>query len=199
MPIVAATEQDVPGAIDTLVDAFADYTMMIYMFQGDTVSRRPLVHEFMSILMQARLALGMPVLVLKHDGAVLGVVMGYNTERHQWPSDLQQRMAALEAHASVKERLAKCDAIVAKHQPAMPHYYLGVLGVHPALHGKGAGRQLIEAFSALSDNDPKSSGVYIDTTHVPNVAYYERRGFALVGADPLDENTTLSCLFKPKR
>ncbi|RWO01131.1 hypothetical protein [Mesorhizobium sp.] len=76
MEIVAAQTSDVTSAADCLADAFAGDPHMTFFFEGDP----ELVTEFFSILMVARLALGMPVLVLKSEGRILGAAMGYDTQ-----------------------------------------------------------------------------------------------------------------------
>lgn len=47
--------------------------------------------------------------------------------------------------------------------------YLGVIGVHPTLQGRGAGKALLEAFCAPSCTHCLSSSVYLDTTSQPPV------------------------------
>lgn len=199
MPVMSATEEDLPLAIGALAEAFANEPMFEYLFQGDAASKRPLAEEFFSILMLARLKLRMPVLVLKEAGAVHGAVMGYDTHRPEWPASLKQRMAEVEARPGVAQRFARYEEISIKYEPARPHYYLGVVGVHPARQGNGCGVRLIDAFTALSDNDPTSSGTTIDTASEANANYYMRRGFELAGTERLDANTSLWCLFRPAR
>jgi len=84
MEIVAAREPDVTSAAACLAAAFADDPQMAFFFSGDPAQRQELVTEFFSILMAARLALGMPVLLLKSEGRILGAAMGYDTQRLEW-------------------------------------------------------------------------------------------------------------------
>ena len=53
----------------------------------------------------------------------------------------------------IVERMAVYDGISAHGKPTEPHYYLGVIGVDPKLHGRGVGRQLLESFCQVSAND----------------------------------------------
>lgn len=82
------------------------------------------------------------------------------------------------------------------HQPAEDHYYLGVIGLHPSLQGKGWGKAMLDAFCALSDVDPKSRGVYLDTANPRSLQFYYNNGFELRGEGRLGA-AHLWCVFKP--
>ncbi|MBL8551498.1 MAG: GNAT family N-acetyltransferase [Hyphomonadaceae bacterium] len=151
---------------------------------------------FFSILLRARLALQMPAYVLQQDGDVLGAAMGYDTSRPAWPASLVEEWRRFESDApGLAARLAAYDAICAAHQPTEDHYYLGVIGVHPSLQGKGAGKALLDAFCARSRADPKSNGVYLDTANPSSLQFYYNNGFELRGEGALDA-TPLWCVHK---
>ena len=94
------------------------------------------------------------------------------------------------------DRMAVYEAITATGEPAAPHYYLGVIGVEPDLHGLGIGTQLLKSFCDLSASDPLSSGVYLKTGKASNVRFYERAGFVETGRGNLVA-ATLWCMFLP--
>jgi Immunity protein 35/Acetyltransferase (GNAT) family len=94
------------------------------------------------------------------------------------------------------ERMAIYDEVAAKGKPPAPHYYLGVIGVHPDMHGRGVGTQLLESFCDLSRSDPLSSGVYLETAEESNLRFYERAGFAETGRGSLGP-ATLWCMYLP--
>ncbi|MER9403942.1 GNAT family N-acetyltransferase [Mesorhizobium caraganae] len=197
MEIVAAREPDVTSAANCLADAFADDPQMSFFF--DPPQRQDLVTEFFSILMAARLALGMPVLLLKSEGRILGAVMGYDTQRHEWLPAHQERWALLQQRqASMASRFERADAISEKYKPQEPHFYLGVLGVHPSMQGKGAGSSLIKAYCDLAERDPVSAGTFLETAQRKNLAFYERCGFQLLGQGELAPGKPFWCLFRPK-
>jgi GNAT superfamily N-acetyltransferase len=56
-----------------------------------------------------------------------------------------------------------------------PHWYLGVLGVEPALHGQGLGTALLEP--RLQRADREGRPCYLETTQPANVPFYEGLGF----------------------
>lgn len=56
-----------------------------------------------------------------------------------------------------------------------PHWYLGVVGVEPELHGRGLGTALLRP--RLQRADREGLPCYLETTRPANVPYYERLGF----------------------
>jgi GNAT superfamily N-acetyltransferase len=199
MEIVAAREPDVTSAAACLAAAFADDPQMAFFFSGDPAQRQELVTEFFSILMAARLALGMPVLLLKSEGRILGAAMGYDTQRLEWPLAHQRRWALLQQRqASMASRFERADAISEEYKPQEPHFYLGVLGVHPSMQGKGAGGALIKAYCDLADRDPVSAGTFLETAQRKNLAFYKHCGFQLLGQGELAPGKPFWCLFRAK-
>jgi ribosomal protein S18 acetylase RimI-like enzyme len=199
MKIVDATMADVEEAAAVVATAFARDPHMAYFFGPEGGERQLLVEEFFSVLMSARLALAMPVMVLKTGTEIAGLVMGYDTRRPDWPVEFEHRWDRLCAKsADAADHFARNDALCEKHKPKEPHYYLGVVGVHRAWQGKGAGRLLIDAFVERSASNSASAGVFIETANPANASWYQRLGFRLLGTEPMDENTTVWCLFKPK-
>jgi len=89
----------------------------------------------------------MPAYALQRADGVSGAAMGYDTSWPVWPAALASEWRQFElgvpgfaAHLAAYEKI--CEA----HQPSEDHYYLGVIGVHPSLQGKGAGKALLDAF-----------------------------------------------------
>ena len=112
--------------------------------------------------MRAHIALNMPVLVARDAAGIRGAAMGYTTVSPAWPTDIADEWDRFEkAIPGMTDRMAVYEAITAKGEPAAPHYYLGVIGVQPELHGLGIGTQLLKSFCDLSASDPLSSGVYL--------------------------------------
>lgn len=194
MQIIAATPSDIEPAVRCLAAAFADDPITGFLLQAGPGYRQR-VTQFFSLLMGARLALGMPVLAARDEGGVRGGAMGYTTARPEWPRRFAEDWERFEhAVPGLVERMAVYDEIADSSRPAVPHYYLGVLGLDPALHGRGFGVQLLQAFAGLSAADPLSGGVYLETANPANVRFYERAGFEETGRGRLGD-ATLWCLF----
>lgn len=173
-----ANPTDVDAAVAALAAAFADDPLMAYLFGDNRNGMRASTAAFFSILLRARLELGMPAMVLAQGGEVLGAAMGYDTHRPEWPAARAAEWTRFETHApGLADRFAAYDEICAAYQPAEPHHYLGVIGVSPQLQGKGAGKALLEAFCEGSRANPQSHGVYLDTTNPRSLAFYDGNGF----------------------
>lgn len=188
---------DLDAAIAVLGDAFAQDPLMLYLFHEYAKGPRTGAMAFFSILMRARIALDMPAYVLEQDGRILGAAMGYDTSRPKWPAELADEMSRFETETpGFAARVGAYAAIGDAHEPDVPHYYLGVIGIHPSLQGKGAGTALLDAFCAPSQADAKSNGVYLDTTNPASLAFYYGKGFELRGEGSLD-GAPVWCVFKP--
>jgi len=192
-----AEARDVDAAVSALGDAFAEDALMVYLFHDHAGGVRAGAMAFFSILLRVRLALAMPALVLLQGKDVRGAAMGYDATRPAWPDAFNEEWRAFEASLpGLAERLGAYEAICDAHQPRDPHYYLGVIGVHPSLQGQGAGKALLEAFCAPSNHDRASRGVYLDTANARSLEFYYKNGFELCGEGTLD-GAPLWCVFKP--
>lgn len=196
MNLAPATSADVDQAISCLAAAFARDPITGYLLEnGSGYHER--VTKFLSLLMRARIALAMPVVVARDATGIHGAVMGYATTHPAWPGDITEEWDRFEKSVpGMTERLATYEGIVEKFKPPAPHYYLGVIGTEPALHGRGIGTRLIRAFCDISASDSSSSGVYLETAQPSNVRFYEGAGFKETGRARLGDGT-LWCMFHP--
>ncbi len=194
MHITGAAPADIDEAIGCAVAAFGQDPITGFLLDpGPGYPQR--LRQFFSLLMRARVALQMPVLVARDAGRIRGVAMGYATDCPPWPHAIAQEWDRFEAStAGLTERMAVYDEIAAKCKPLAPHYYLGVIAVDPASQGQGLGTQLLKSFCDVSASDPLSSGVYLETASPSNVRFYERSGFEETGRGSL-RDATLWCMF----
>ena len=192
----SARPGDIEGAVTALGEAFDQDPLMLYLFRENPNGVRAGAMEFFSILLRARIALGMPAYVLQQADGVPGAAMGYDTLRPVWPAALAREWRQFELGVpGFAARLAAYEKICEAHQPSEDHHYLGVIGVHPSLQGKGAGKALLEAFCARSRTDPQSHGVYLDTSNPGSLQFYYNNGFELRGEGSLDA-APLWCVYK---
>ncbi len=189
--------RDIVPAVAVTVAAFAADPLMAYFFGPDPGTIRTASTEFFTLLLTARIELGVPASVLLDDTDVAGLVMGYDTTRPDWPPALTARWQQLEATIpGLADRLAAYDAVSEIYAPPDPHHYLGVIAVHPSLQGKGGGRLLIDSFCAHAAADPASHGVYLETGSPQSLQFYLRTGFTLRGEGQLGA-ARLWCVYRP--
>jgi hypothetical protein len=199
MDISGATESDIVEAARCLAASFAADPLIPFFFPGDDWTCKQAATEFFSLLITARVALGMPVILLRHEGAIAGAVMGYDTRRPTWPDDLQARLSLLEqSNPQTARRFEIYEAASERHKPQLSHYYLGVIGISPSRQGTGSGGVLLRAFCERSDGDPDSTGTYLETGNPANVTFYEHFGFEKTGEAQLDSATHLFCFYRPR-
>jgi len=72
-------------------------------------------------------------------------------------------------------RYARYDHEVHPFHPREAHFYLWVLGVEPALQGRGVGSALLRAFCARAD--AARALAYLETDRHESVLLYQRHGF----------------------
>lgn len=191
-------DADVEPVTHALAAAFDGDPLMRWFFAGHPDGPRAATRRFFTLLMRARLAIGAPVIVLEDGGEPRGLAMGYDTAPPDWPEAIDRDWADFEAQApGLAARFDRYEAASRGFGPDGPHWYLGVIGVDPALRGRGAGRRLMEAFCARADADPASTGVYLETANPANLPFYRAAGFEVRGEGDL-EGTAVWCLFRPR-
>ncbi len=185
-------------AVETLVVAFEDYPLMRHFFEGREGEYPRLLREFMRFSCEVRLQLGMPLLASVSSGRLAGVAGLTTPEVGSWPGELARMHDALRESIGplAAERLDTYSRLVEQYEPKEPHYYLGILGVHPEEQGKGHARALLDRLHELSQTHPESKGVYLDTEHPANVPLYERFGYQVVGHGRL-EPVEVWCMWRP--
>lgn len=198
MNITIASLSELDESVGCLVAAFAQDPITGFLLQAGSGYQERLA-QFFSLLMRARIALEMPVVVARGSVGIHGAAMGYATKQAAWPKDLAEEWDRFENTVpELTDRMAIYDEIAAKWKPPAPHYYLGVIGVHPEMHGRGLGTELLRSFCDRSRSDPLSSGVYLETAQESNLRFYERAGFVETGRGRLG-HANLWCMYLPQR
>ncbi|MBL8507139.1 GNAT family N-acetyltransferase [Chitinimonas sp. JJ19] len=82
--------------------------------------------------------------------------------------------------------------------PAVPHYYLRMIGVHGSVRGTGLGGYLLREIIAQAEADERVQGLALDTENPGNLPLYYRYDFLLGAVQDL-RGLPLYCLFRPNR
>lgn len=75
-------------------------------------------------------------------------------------------------------RLLRSGAVMDKHHPREPHYYLFAIGATPAYQGQGVGSQLISHM--LRQCDREQVPAYLENSKQANLAFYQGHGFEVM-------------------
>lgn len=175
------TREDEPAAVASLAAAFADYPLLAALCPDAT--RRPLATEaFCRFLF--RMSVRCDAAFGTADRAAVACAWPPGSE---WPS----RWAAFRAGGSalfwrlgwrggrlLTRYEGEFDAGRAKHMSG-PHWYVQLLGVRPESQGQGLSRAVLRPVFEAADRDRVP--VYLETATEPNVAIYQKLGFALRG------------------
>jgi ribosomal protein S18 acetylase RimI-like enzyme len=80
-------------------------------------------------------------------------------------------------------------SMMEKVHPSEPHYYLAVLGTHPAQQGKGLGSAVLQP--VLQRCDAELMPAYLESSKASNIPFYERHGFKVTGEIALPNGPSL--------
>jgi GNAT superfamily N-acetyltransferase len=147
-----------------------------------------------------RFELGWPLIGALVGGELAGVVGLTDIDEKPWPASLADYYQTMTARigSEAAEWLERYAALADTHKPNAPHYGVGVIGVDPTYQGRGVARALLEWLHGVSDADPRSTGVYLDTETAENVRFYEHLGYQVIGHERLGDLLDIWCMFRPK-
>ncbi|MGD8328706.1 MAG: GNAT family N-acetyltransferase [Acidobacteriota bacterium] len=190
---------DAAQAIACLSAAFADYPVMRYTLADAGDGYDEGVRALMSFFCNKRLVRGWPVLGVRDNEKVIAAALISEPSGEPPPAlaalrdDLQERIGSdAIARLELYERDSGLDA------PAAPHYFLGVIGVHPDHQGRGLARILLEDLARMSESHPSSTGICLNTEVAENVPFYEHMGYRVIGHRRVETLETW-CMFRPDR
>lgn len=119
----------------------------------------------------------------RETGAICGVLLAQPPAAPPLPQpgiSLQLR-CLLGQGFRVSRAWSRVHFELARLQPAEPHWYLDLLGVAPDARRRGFGGALLHGWLEQVDADCAAS--YLETDRRENVAFYEGRGYAIVGEE----------------
>ncbi|MDA0768641.1 MAG: GNAT family N-acetyltransferase [Chloroflexi bacterium] len=185
-------------AVAVLAEAFQHDPVMNYVFHGIESGDDARLRELFRFSCRVRFDIGWPLMGVQSDGELLAVAGIDEPGEAEWPqslSDCYQEFARIAGPEAVG-RLGSYASLPDKHRPKEPHFFLGMIGVHPKAQGKGYARLLLDWLHRASETHPTSNGVALDTDSDVNVSIYEHFGYEVVGRDDL-VSLTVSTMYRP--
>lgn len=140
---------------------------------------------FRGILAMQRIN-GEPLLGVMMDGKVVAAAVIEGTagisQMRLLMSGLWQLPAMVQGlgWAGMRRGMQLMDELVKNH-PREPHLYLNFLGVDPDCQRHHCGSALLAHLGDLAAQRPSLCGVYLETATEANVAYYQARGYEVIG------------------
>lgn len=191
-------QQDVPEVVDVLRAAFAEYAVMRYVLVDSGGDYDDHLRALVGFFCNKRLVRGWPVLGVRVDGELAGAALISEPGSAPTPPEVERLRVDLAAHIgeAAWQRLEHYERESDLDAPEAPHYFLGVIGVRPENQGQGLARVLLEELAGMSQRDPASTGVCLNTESAGNVAFYEHMGYRVLGHRVIDSLETW-CMFRP--
>ena len=120
-------------------------------------------------------------LVASHGGRVAGGLLAVPPGAYPLPAPglLVQARCLLGQGWRVATRWGEVFDALRPHHPAAPHWYLGTLGVDPALQRRGIGAALLRAW--IERVDLSRAAAYLETDRESNLPFYAHVGFEPAG------------------
>jgi ribosomal protein S18 acetylase RimI-like enzyme len=174
-PIYLATLTDVDQMSMTLAEAFFDDPLFVWQFPDDSARPRILRGMFAHVAEYVYLPAG--VSSVCENGAALWQPPGARLDKQ--PVDPERVAAFVKAVEGNVERLMSLFAVLDQAHPKEPHWYLPLIGVHPAAQGNGIGSRLLD--HTLRDIDAQGAAAYLEATSFRNASLYARHGFEVIG------------------
>jgi GNAT superfamily N-acetyltransferase len=105
--------------------------------------------------------------------------------------DEESLMKVIEETVADEKRKAVFSVIeqMETYHPSEPHWHLPLIGVDPAMQGRGVGAALMR--HALEQCDREESLAYLEATSARSVPLYERHGFEALGSIQMADSPTI--------
>ncbi|HKJ26247.1 MAG TPA: GNAT family N-acetyltransferase [Anaerolineales bacterium] len=201
--IIPLDRGDKEKIAEVLALAFSYYPLMAYIYKVSQVPLLESLQAMFRVSCEIRLTFGWPMLgFLDSQGKMVGTALLNMTRGLDWPESLQQSQDhefTQVVGTKAAQRLNDFATLADTGRPEEPHIGLGVIGVLPEAQGKGHGRRLLDHISALSENTPTSTGVWLDTETEHNVAYYQKFGYQVFAHSKLDNVVDIWGMFRPDK
>jgi GNAT superfamily N-acetyltransferase len=167
--------EDVPVAAASLVRAFYDDPMLVYMFPDPRSRARALRRFFGLQLRQTPKGRGLAYTTEDCRSTAIWI------PPRSGPPGVRDVIAQIPKLIVLGRRagaaLELVQIVEARH-PKTPHYYLGGLGTDPAWQHRGLGSAVLTPVLEICDRDGVPA--YLESSKESNVAFYARHHFEVI-------------------
>jgi predicted GNAT family N-acyltransferase len=187
--LVRLDRSHLEAAANVLAQAFARDPIAKYVFAVSETSFEDSGRALFTFSCEVRLLLDWPLLgVIEEDGFLVGVAGLSLPGDPTWPPALHQVYADFKTTvgADSASRMERYAELADTNRPSEPHYQLGVIGVAPEAQGKGYGGLMLQETHRMSEINPDSTGVWLDTENMENVSFYQHHGYEVRAQTTLD-------------
>lgn len=191
--VLTATPDAAPNLlIDTAVAAFLDDPLYQWL-QPDPSARERLLRANFQLTLAAG-ARNAELWSTDHGAAVAvwsmpgGSLLGADDEA-EFADVLGRHVGSRAAEAGAS--MSACAAL----EPDGPHATLHILAAHPRRQRRGLGAGLLAQL--LERCDAAGIGVWLESSNVANVGFYERFGFGSTGRVRLPEGPVITTMLRP--
>ena len=165
-----------PTAAASLVRAFYDDPMLVYMFPDQRSRERALLRFFKFQLIKTYMKRGSAYTT--EDCRSTAMWMPPQSGPPPMRDVLAQlpMLFILGRRAGAALRLVQ---LVESHHPKTPHYYLGGLGTDPQWQRRGLGSAVMAPVLEICDRERVAA--YLESSKEINLAFYRHHGFEVTG------------------
>ncbi len=177
-------------AISILVNAYQGEATFQYLFNHRKPGYRQRVRATIRELVDLYFELNQEAVGILVDDTLVAVAFIGEPELRLNLSDQiswRIRMVLTAGFASTRRYIDYHERINALLPQPQAHQ-LPLMGVNPAYQNKGYGRLLLKMVETLCAENPRGSGLVLDTGNDDHLPFYESEGFRSIGTVPLGDS-----------
>jgi ribosomal protein S18 acetylase RimI-like enzyme len=170
-----AVKADRDAVADTLTRAFFDDPVMAWVFE-DANTRLEKLRTWMELNFDAAIGCGHLYTVEGRGSVAVWSPPDVDIFDDPWGPRAARLLVELIGEAAEPKLAGLIE--MTNHHPAVPHFYLMLLGTRPEGQGQGLGGSLLG--SILERCDAQGLIVHLESSNPSNIPFYERHGFEVM-------------------
>ena len=179
--IVRLHQHRISEAISTLTRAFMPDPIFSFYF-ADAENRAEVFAAFFNDLLRSHVRFG-HVYGAIIDGKIVGAAVWRPPDAEEPTASDRKRALATEkrvrkVNPAAADSLYAGFAMLEKHHPREPHWYLFFTGVEPELQGRGIGSDLLSPVLKIADRS--QALCYLETPFPRTHAFYRALGYEII-------------------